>query len=126
MLSREDILQIQQLVRHVVVAEDVARYAVRLSAATRPTQPDVPDFVKKYVKWGAGLRASQALVLGAKARALTLGRAYVTPDDIRTLAAPGVPSPRADQLPGRVRGAHHRRCRGETARADHATCQRAV
>src|SRR5829696_6138718 len=49
-LSREDILQIQQLVRHVVVAEDVARYAVRLSAATRPTQPDVPDFVKKYVK----------------------------------------------------------------------------
>src|SRR5688572_22362529 len=73
-LSREDILQIQQLVRHVVVAEDVARYAVRLSAATRPTQPDVPDFVKKYVKWGAGLRASQALVLGAKARALTLGR----------------------------------------------------
>ena len=88
MLSREDILQIQQLVRHVVVAEDVARYAVRLSAATRPTQPDVPDFVKKYVKWGAGLRASQALVLGAKARALTLGRAFVTPDDIRTLAAP--------------------------------------
>ena len=87
-LSRDDILQIQQLVRYVVVAEDVARYAVRLSAATRPTQPDVPDFVKKYVKWGAGLRASQALVLGAKARALTLGRAFVTPDDIRTLAAP--------------------------------------
>ncbi len=72
----------------MVVAEDVARYAVRLSGATRPTQPDVPDFVKKYVKWGAGLRASQALMLGAKARALMLGRAFVTPDDIRTLAAP--------------------------------------
>ncbi|MBA2353877.1 MAG: AAA family ATPase [Acidobacteria bacterium] len=87
-LSREDILQIQGLVRHVVIAEDVARYAVRLSAATRPTQPDVPDFVKRYVKWGAGLRASQALVLGAKARALTLGRAHVTPEDIRVLAPP--------------------------------------
>ncbi len=87
-LSRDDIVQIQGLVRHVVVAEPVARYAVRLSAASRPTQPGVPEFVTRYVKWGAGLRASQALVLGAKARALMMGRAHVTPDDIRRLAAP--------------------------------------
>jgi len=87
-LSREDIVQIQGLVRHVVIAEDVARYAVRLSAASRPGQPGVPDFVGRYVKWGAGLRASQALVLGAKARALMMGRAHVTVDDIRALAAP--------------------------------------
>ncbi len=87
-LSRDDIVQIQGLVRHVVIAEDVARYAVRLSAASRPGQRGVPDFVGHYVKWGAGLRASQALVLGGKARALMMGRAHVTADDIRVLAAP--------------------------------------
>ena len=87
-LSREDIVQIQGLVRHVVVAEDVARYAVRLSGASRPGQPGVPEFVTRYVKWGAGLRASQALVLGSKARALMMGRAHVTVEDIRRLAAP--------------------------------------
>jgi MoxR-like ATPase len=87
-LSRDDIVQIQGLVRHVVIAEDVARYAVRLSAASRPGQRGVPDFVSRYVKWGAGLRASQALVLGGKARALMMGRAHVTADDIRVLAAP--------------------------------------
>ena len=87
-LSREEILHIQQLVRHVVIAEDVARYAVRLAAATRPTQPDVPDFVRKYVKWGAGLRASQAMILGAKARALMNGRHHVSLKDVQALAAP--------------------------------------
>jgi MoxR-like ATPase len=87
-LSREEIVAIQGLVRHVVIAEEVARYAVRLSAASRPGQPGVPDFVNRYIKWGAGLRASQALVLGGKARALMMGRAHVTVDDIRVLAAP--------------------------------------
>jgi MoxR-like ATPase len=87
-LSRDDIVSIQGLVRHVVIPEEVARYAVRLSAASRPGQPGVPDFVNRYVKWGAGLRASQALVLGAKARSLMMGRAHVTVDDIRALAAP--------------------------------------
>jgi MoxR-like ATPase len=89
-LGGEDILQFQALVREVVVAEDVARYAVRLVDASRPTQPGSADFVKKYVKWGAGLRASQALVLGGKARALMHGRYHVSLADIRALALPAL------------------------------------
>ena len=89
-LGGEDILQFQALVREVVVAEDVARFAVRLVDASRPSQAGSPDFVKKYVKWGAGLRASQALVLGGKARALMHGRYHVSIADIRTLAMPAL------------------------------------
>ena len=85
-LGGADILQFQALVREVVVAEDVARYAVRLVDASRPSQPGSQDFVKKYVKWGAGLRASQALVLGGKARALMHGRYHVSLADVRALA----------------------------------------
>ena len=70
------------------IAEDVVRYAVRLAAATRPRQAGTPDFVNDWVSWGAGLRAAQFLVLGAKARALLEGRFHVTPDDIRALAPP--------------------------------------
>ena len=72
-LAGADILQFQQLVRQVLVAEDVARYAVRLVDASRPGRGRREarlDFVEKWVKWGAGLRASQALILGGKARAL--------------------------------------------------------
>ena len=90
MLGGADILQFQALVRDVVVAEDVARYAVRLVDASRPTQATSPEVVKKYVKWGAGLRASQALVLGGKARALMHGRYHVTVADIRALALPAL------------------------------------
>jgi MoxR-like ATPase len=85
-LTGAEIVQLQGLVREVVVADDVARYAVRLANATRPTREDAPDFVRKWVKWGAGLRASQALVLGGKARALLNGRFNVSVNDVRALA----------------------------------------
>jgi MoxR-like ATPase len=82
-----DILEFQQLVREVVVSDEVARYAVRLVSSSRPGQGG-PDFVEKWVKWGAGLRASQAMILGAKARALTRGRYHVSVGDVQALAAP--------------------------------------
>jgi MoxR-like ATPase len=87
-LAGPDILEFQRIVRQVVVDDEIARYAVRLAAASRPGQPGVPDFVDKYVKWGAGLRASQALILGGKARALMHGRHHVSLRDIQALAAP--------------------------------------
>jgi MoxR-like ATPase len=73
-------------VRRVPVADEIVRYAVRLAAASRPGQSETPDFVNEWVNWGAGLRAAQFLVLGAKARALLAGRAHVSADDIRMLA----------------------------------------
>jgi MoxR-like ATPase len=87
-LSGADVLRFQQIVRTVVVAEEVARYAVRLVTASRPGYPPNLDFVQKWVKWGAGLRASQALILGGKARALMHGRYNVSVTDIQALAAP--------------------------------------
>jgi MoxR-like ATPase len=84
----QDILKFQELVRRVPVSEDVVRYAVRLAASSRPRQENAPDFVKNWINWGAGTRAGQALILGAKARALWNGRAHATGDDIRALAAP--------------------------------------
>jgi len=87
-MTGADILQFQQLVRQVLVAEDVARYAVRLVDASRPGRPGAPEFVDKWVKWGAGLRGSQALILGGKARALMHGRYNVSVKDIQALAAP--------------------------------------
>jgi MoxR-like ATPase len=87
-LSGPDILQFQELVRQVVIAEEIARYAVRLVDASRPGRPGAPEFVEKWVKWGAGLRASQALVRGGKARALMHGRYHVSIKDIQALAKP--------------------------------------
>src|ERR1700712_2259871 len=87
-LTGPDILQFQDLARQVVIAEEVARYTVRLVAASRPGQPGAPDFIEKWVKWGAGLRGSQALVRGGKARALIHGRYHVSIEDIRELARP--------------------------------------
>jgi MoxR-like ATPase len=84
-----DVLSFHEVVRKVPCAEEVARYAVRLSAATRPG-PEAPSFVNDWVSWGAGLRAAQSLVLGAKARALLAGRFHVTPEDIRELAKPAL------------------------------------
>ena len=81
-----EILAAQRLVRRVPVAEEVARYAVRLVDASRPGQPHSPDFVGKWVRWGASLRASQALILGGKARALMHGRYHVSVADVRALA----------------------------------------
>jgi MoxR-like ATPase len=90
-LEGGDILQIQDFVRQVLVAEDVARYAVRLVNASRPGREGRVgklDFVDSWVRWGAGLRASQALILGGKARALMHGRYHVSVADIRALALP--------------------------------------
>ena len=87
-LSGPDILEFQHMVRRVIVSDEIARYAVRLVAASRPGQAGAPDFVNKYVKWGAGLRASQSMILGGKARALINGRHHVSIRDIRALAAP--------------------------------------
>jgi MoxR-like ATPase len=85
MFTGEDVLRFHDVVRRVPIAEDVVRYAVRLAAASRPGQEGTPDYVKQWVSWGAGLRAAQFLVLGAKARALLAGRAHVSTDDIRAL-----------------------------------------
>lgn len=84
----EDILQFQALTRQVPIAEDVIRYAVRLSAATRPRRGQGPSFIDDWVDWGAGTRAAQALVIGAKARALWQGRTHATLEDVRALAQP--------------------------------------
>jgi len=88
LFTGEDVQRFHEIVRKVPVAEDLVRYAVRLAASSRPRQPNVPDFVNEWVSWGAGLRAGQFMVLGAKARALLYGRAHVTLNDIQTLAYP--------------------------------------
>jgi MoxR-like ATPase len=83
-----DIIEMQQLVRQVIVAEEIARYAVRLVDASRPGRQGDHQFVREWVKWGAGLRASQSLILAAKARALILGRYHVSAADVQALARP--------------------------------------
>ena len=88
LFTGEDVLRFHEIVRKVPVAEDLVRYAVRLASASRPRQSGAPDFVNEWVSWGAGLRAGQFMVLGAKARALLYGRAHVTLNDIQTLAYP--------------------------------------
>ncbi|HXG89970.1 MAG TPA: AAA family ATPase [Vicinamibacterales bacterium] len=82
------IINFQKSVREVLVADEVARYAVRLVDTSRPGRGANLEFVQKWVKWGAGLRASQALVLGSKARALIHGRHHVSVKDIHALAKP--------------------------------------
>jgi MoxR-like ATPase len=83
-----DILAFQRLVRRVPAAESVMRYAVRLVGASRPISPGAPDFIRRWVNWGASLRASQFLILGGKARAAMLGRFNVSVEDVRALAYP--------------------------------------
>jgi MoxR-like ATPase len=83
-----DIVAFQQLVRRVPVADAVARYAVSLARATRPTNASAPDVVKKWLAYGASVRAPQHLILGGKARALMRGRYHVGFEDIRALAKP--------------------------------------
>jgi MoxR-like ATPase len=84
----EDVLRFHEIVRKVPIAEDVARYAVRLASSSRPHRKGSPDFINNWVSWGAGLRAAQYLVLGAKVRALLHGRAHVSPEDIQALSHP--------------------------------------
>jgi MoxR-like ATPase len=83
-----DLVQFRRAVQSVPVADDVARYAVRIAAASRPHQQGTPDFINNWVSWGAGLRAGQYLVLGGKAKALLDGRASVSFEDIRHVAHP--------------------------------------
>jgi len=87
-LTGEEILSLQEIVRKVPVADHVARYALRFTRLTRRGKGPVPQFVKDYVSWGAGPRASQYLVLGAKARAVLNGRYHADCEDVRAVAAP--------------------------------------
>jgi len=87
LMTAEEIIEFQHLVRKVPAADSVARYAVNLVGASRPG-PDAPDFVNRWVTWGGSLRASQFLVLAGKARAILYGRYNVSCDDIRAMAQP--------------------------------------
>jgi MoxR-like ATPase len=87
-LSGDQIMKLQEIVRQVVVADHVYAYACDLVRATRPREPGIPKFVPDLVSWGAGPRASQYLILGGKARAILHGRLHVTTDDIREVAYP--------------------------------------
>ena len=87
-LSQAQIIELQAVVREVLVARPVASYAVQMVRATRPKDENAPPYVKQYLTWGAGPRACQALLLGAKARALLDGRTHVSMDDIRFVAKP--------------------------------------
>jgi MoxR-like ATPase len=87
-LSREELVRLQHVVRRLPAADHVLRYAMTLTRATRPGAPDAPEFVRDYVTWGAGPRASQHLVLAAKARALLHGREHVSLDDVRAVTRP--------------------------------------
>jgi MoxR-like ATPase len=86
--SAEDLLDFQQLVRMVPIAETLSRYVISLVRATRPRSENAPDFVEKYVNYGASVRAAQFIVLAAKARALSHRRYHVTYDDIDSVVAP--------------------------------------
>jgi MoxR-like ATPase len=86
--NAEEILEFQGLVRMVPIADSLARYVVSLVRATRPKSGTASDFVKKYVNYGASVRAAQFIVLAAKARALAHRRYHVTYDDVRSLATP--------------------------------------
>ena len=87
-ISGTEIVEFQRLVRKMPVAESVMRYAVQLARTSRPNGENPPDFVKQYVNYGASLRASQFLILGAKARGLIHGRYNVSVEDIQALAYP--------------------------------------
>jgi MoxR-like ATPase len=87
-LTADEVIELQELVRRVPVADHVIRYALRLARRTRRGDPGVPAFVNDFIHWGAGPRASQSLVLAGKARALLKGRHHVSLDDIREVAMP--------------------------------------
>jgi MoxR-like ATPase len=87
-LGGAEVLELQDLVRRVPVPDPVTDYAVRLTRATRPKDPLSPESVRSWISWGAGPRASQALVVGAKARALLEGRLAVSKEDVVRVAKP--------------------------------------
>jgi MoxR-like ATPase len=88
MLDKAEILRLQQVVLKVLVGKSVSAYAVQLVRATRPKTDEAPDFVKKYLTWGAGTRACMAILLAAKSHALLDGRVHVSGEDIRSVAKP--------------------------------------
>ncbi len=85
-ISRERILELQEIVRRVPVSDHVVKYAVSIAESTRPNHPQTPGFINDFITWGAGPRASQYLILGGKARAVLKGRFYVACEDVRALA----------------------------------------
>ncbi len=87
-ISKKKIIELQSLVREVPVPDSVLEYAVKLVSMTRPNSSLAPEYIKKYMSWGAGPRASQYLIIGAKARALSEGRYNVNEVDINELAIP--------------------------------------
>jgi MoxR-like ATPase len=87
-MSAEEIMQLQDLVRRVPAPDHVVDYAVALARATRPKESVAPDFIKEYVTWGAGPRAAQYLIIGGKARALMRGRYFVSCKDVQSVALP--------------------------------------
>ncbi|MBN1622576.1 MAG: MoxR family ATPase [Endomicrobiales bacterium] len=86
LLTAKEILNLQEIVRRVPAADYIVEYAVKLTRASRPKEEDCPDFVKKFVNWGAGPRGAQSLILGAKARAILNGRFAASIEDIRAVA----------------------------------------
>ncbi|MBA3891529.1 MAG: MoxR family ATPase [Gemmatimonadaceae bacterium] len=87
-LDAAEAMALQRLVRTVSASEPALQYAASLVRATRPESAQAPGIVKQYVRWGAGPRAGQALILGAKAHAMLAGRFTIAPDDLRRVAAP--------------------------------------
>jgi MoxR-like ATPase len=87
-LGKEEIQQLQEIVRRVPIADQVLDYALRLTRNTRLTTGEAPGWIKEWLAWGAGPRASQYLVLGAKAHAVLQGRMHVAADDIKAVARP--------------------------------------
>ena len=89
-LNSEDILQLHDIVRKLPVSDNVLNYVVKLVRMTRPQESSSPEFIRKYVSWGAGPRATQTLILGAKAKAILEGRYTVSIEDIIDLAYPSL------------------------------------
>jgi MoxR-like ATPase len=87
-LDGATILEFQQLVRRIPVADHVFEYAASLVRATRPDEPEAPEFVKKFMAWGAGPRASLNLILAGKSRAALRGRCHVSIEDIQAVCVP--------------------------------------
>jgi MoxR-like ATPase len=87
-LERDRILSLQDLVRRIPVADHIFTYAARLARASRPDEEEAPDFIRNWLAWGAGPRASLFMILGGKARAILRGRYHVAVEDIQAVARP--------------------------------------
>ena len=85
-MSGQELMEYQDIVRQTPVAEPILRYAVAIAGQSRPSNPKAPDFVRTFVSWGASIRASHYLILGAKARAVLDGRPHVSVKDVQSVA----------------------------------------